>query len=190
MANDGCQRLGIFVPLLVSACVFALATFSVSANEHSAQIMTRPNGQDIWNPRWLNHSVWDKNQDKGVLSKRKARHLSFMRQGVPVEYKGARNPLSALPTTIIEGRALYDNNCKSCHGSNGNGEGMLANDLSPSPALLSFMISMPMSVDEYLLWSISEGGIVFGSEMPAFASELAREEIWKIVVFMRAGFPQ
>ena len=190
MADDDGQSLRILISLLVSICVLALATVFVSADEYSAKIMTRPKDQDIWSPNWLNRSVWDKSQDQGVLSKRKARHLSFMQNGVPVEYKGARNPLSALTTTITEGRALYENSCKSCHGSNGNGDGMLANDLSPSPALLSFLISMPMSVDEYLLWSISEGGIAFGSEMPAFTSELAREEIWKIVVFMRAGFPQ
>jgi len=51
------------------------------------------------------------------------------------------------------------------------------------------MIQMPMSVDEYMMWSISEGGKAFGTAMPAFKDTLSEEEIWKIVIFMRAGFP-
>ena len=47
----------------------------------------------------------------------------------------------------------------------------------------------PIAVDEYLLWSISEGGRQFDTEMPAFKGTLSREEIWKVIAFMRAGFP-
>ena len=51
------------------------------------------------------------------------------------------------------------------------------------------MIQRPISVDEYLLWSIAEGGKQFDTEMPAFKDALAREDIWKIIAYMRAGFP-
>jgi hypothetical protein len=61
--------------------------------------------------------------------------------------------------------------------------------LSPSPALLAYMITKPIAVDEYLLWSISEGGKQFGSAMPSFKETLPREDIWKIITYMRAGFP-
>ena len=50
-------------------------------------------------------------------------------------------------------------------------------------------VQMPMSGDEYLLWAISEGGQRFGTEMPAFREALTEEEIWKIIAYMRAGFP-
>jgi mono/diheme cytochrome c family protein len=40
-----------------------------------------------------------------------------------------------------------------------------------------------------MLWSISDGGAAFGSAMPAFKDVLSRDEIWKIVTYMRAGFP-
>lgn len=61
--------------------------------------------------------------------------------------------------------------------------------LLPSPALLAYMIQRPIAVDEYLLWSISEGGKQFDTAMPAFKGTLSREEIWKVIAFMRAGFP-
>ena len=50
------------------------------------------------------------------------------------------------------------------------------------------MIRRPIAVDEYLLWSASEGGKQFGTDMPAFKDKLSREEIWKIIAYMRAGF--
>jgi mono/diheme cytochrome c family protein len=46
-----------------------------------------------------------------------------------------------------------------------------------------------MSVDEYMLWSISDGGAAFGTAMPAYKDVLTKDEIWKIVTYMRAGFP-
>lgn len=69
------------------------------------------------------------------------------------------------------------------------GDGEAAKALNPSPALLAYMIQMPMSVDEYMLWTISDGGAAFGTDMPAFKDVLSKDEIWKIVTYMRAGFP-
>ena len=52
------------------------------------------------------------------------------------------------------------------------------------------MIRRPVSVDEYLLWSISDGGAQFETDMTAFKDKLSRDDIWRIVAYMRAGFPQ
>ena len=70
------------------------------------------------------------------------------------------------------------------------GDGDAGKALSPSPALLAFMIQRPVAVDEFLLWSISEGGQQFKSDMPAFKGVLKRDDIWKIIAWMRAGFPE
>jgi len=112
-----------------------------------------------------------------------------MHQGSPAVYRAERNPLSPNAETISKGDALYQKNCTSCHGATGMGDGEMANSLNPSPALLAYMIQMPMSVDEYMLWSISDGGAAFGTEMPAFKDVLTQDEIWNIVTYMRAGFP-
>jgi mono/diheme cytochrome c family protein len=44
-------------------------------------------------------------------------------------------------------------------------------------------------VDEYLLWTIAEGGVQFGTGMPAYREVLTERQIWWIVTYMRAGFP-
>ncbi|MEQ9122441.1 MAG: cytochrome c, partial [Alphaproteobacteria bacterium] len=51
------------------------------------------------------------------------------------------------------------------------------------------LIQRPAAADEYLLWTISEGGAMFDTPMPGFKNTLSRDEIWSIIAFMRAGFP-
>ena len=99
------------------------------------------------------------------------------------------NPLDAGKGVLDEGAKLYSQSCASCHGSNGMGNGEAGKDLNPSPALLAYMIQMPMAVDEYMMWTISEGGVAFGTDMPAFKGKLSQNEVWKVITFMRAGFP-
>jgi mono/diheme cytochrome c family protein len=41
-----------------------------------------------------------------------------------------------------------------------------------------------------MVWTISEGGALFGTDMPAFKNTLSRDDIWRIVTYMRAGFPK
>jgi mono/diheme cytochrome c family protein len=108
---------------------------------------------------------------------------------VPKEYEGAQSTVAAGPETTAAGARLYAAHCASCHGTNGMGNGEAGRSLSPSPALLAYMIRRPISVDEYLLWTVSDGGKAFGTEMPAFKDKLAREDIWRVIAYMRAGFP-
>jgi mono/diheme cytochrome c family protein len=55
--------------------------------------------------------------------------------------------------------------------------------------LLIHLTRLPSRVDEYLIWSIAEGGAILGSDMPAFKDTLDERQIWQIVTYMRAGFP-
>jgi hypothetical protein len=41
-----------------------------------------------------------------------------------------------------------------CHGETRLGNGELAKDLTPSPALLAYLVQQPIAVDQYLLWTI------------------------------------
>ena len=77
-----------------------------------------------------------------------------------------------------------------CHGEQGLGDGEAGGDLTPSPALLGHLVQQPIAVDQYLLWSISEGGREFGTAMPAFKDKLTQDEIWQIIAYLRAGFPE
>nr|MDJ0958976.1 cytochrome c [Arenicellales bacterium] len=98
-------------------------------------------------------------------------------------------PFGQTPKVVKAGAVLYQQQCSECHGAQGMGDGDAAKALTPSPALLAYLIQMPMSVDEYLMWTIAEGGVDLKTDMPAFKDKLSQEDIWRIIAFMRAGFP-
>lgn len=193
--------------LLSQAAIISLmlASFSYAHPDHSKQ--QDPNslkqgmmhghhsgmmsGQsDMWNPSWMKRGMWGHGMMGDMQRQRMERHWTFMHSGIPNEYRGLINPIPSSIKSLKEGASLYKQQCASCHGVDGLGDGEAGKDLTPSPALLAYMIQMPMAVDEYMMWSISEGGKQFGTAMPGFKEQLTREEIWKIVSFMRAGFPE
>ncbi len=124
-----------------------------------------------------------------ALQERDARHRTFISEGIPVEYVNRTNPLPQTRAETDAGGRLYAANCLSCHGTLGTGDGEAGRDLTLPPAVLAAMVDQPYSVDQYLFWSISEGGLRSGSQMPAYKSRLTSREIWQVVQYMRAGFP-
>ncbi len=178
---------------ICSSALLALAAPTVlnpaPVAAQTAEKPATPLDQDMWNPFWMQRDMWRQGQMAPGMQQRMLRHWTFMHFGAPPDYRGARNILASDAKTIGEGRTLYRANCGSCHGPAGAGNGDQAKALNPSPALLAYLIQTPMAVDEYMLWTISEGGQAFGTDMPGFLGTLAREDIWKIVVYMRAGFP-
>jgi mono/diheme cytochrome c family protein len=120
---------------------------------------------------------------------RMLRFSTFTNRGIPEAYLKAENDVGYTVHAIAEGGPLYWAHCQKCHGDTGLGNGDLAYALTPSPALLAYMVQQPIAVDQYLLWSISEGGKQFGTAMPAFKDTLSEEQIWQIVAYLRAGFP-
>ena len=145
-------------------------------------------GMDRWDPSHSERDMYRQGMMGEEQMHRMQRHWTFMHSGVPSEYRGKRNPLPQTPGIIKAGGELYQKQCSGCHGTLGLGDGLISNSLSPSPALLAYLIQMPMTIDSYLLWSISEGGKEFGTSMPAFSDSLSDQEIWEIITYMRAGF--
>jgi len=149
----------------------------------------RMRGLDPWNTKIGTVPEWDPNNAPPALRPRAKRHLEFIQAGVPVEYRSRRSPFPSAPKFIDAGGRIYRDNCLACHGAQGRGDGDAGLDLVPSPALLSRMMGVQGTVDEYLLWTISEGGKPFDTEMPAFKDRLSEDQIWQVIAYMRAGFP-
>jgi mono/diheme cytochrome c family protein len=144
---------------------------------------------DYWQPLWMQRELWGPGNMPPGMRARLLRHSTYVHYGVQKDYQGAKSTVGTNKEAIAAGGRLYAEKCASCHGKEGLGDGQAPRSLLPSPALLAFMIQRPISVDEYLLWSIAEGGKQFDTEMPAFKDALARDDIWKIIAYMRAGFP-
>ncbi|MDJ0608346.1 MAG: cytochrome c [Kiloniellales bacterium] len=178
-------RLGLAAALCLLA--FGLSAAPASAGDELQQELVP--GLDMWSEQRPTAPYWERPETEPDLMPRSKRHREFMRSGVPLEYRSSRNPYPAVQMAIDDGGRLYERHCAACHGVKGSGDGEAGMDLMPPPAFLSYLIKRPRSVDEYLIWTISEGGAQFGSDMPAFKETLTDREIWEIVTFMRADFP-
>ena len=111
----------------------------------------------------------------------------MMGGGVPAPYAAMRNPLKPTKANIEAGRRLYAENCASCHGAKGYGDGEAGKELNPPPANIAFTVRMPIATDGFLMWTISEGGEKLGTAMPAFKDVLSAKERWQIILYLRHG---
>ncbi len=176
------RRLGLLSSAVIAGMLFGLAIAKAQSNPPEQR------GFDYWQPDWMVQELWGPGRMPKGMMVRLLRHTTYMQYGVPKEYKDAKPTVKPDANTVAAGKELYAKNCARCHGPSGLGNGDATQALSPSPALLAFMIRRPISVDEYLLWSISDGGEQFGTQMPAFKDALSRDDIWNIIAYMRAGF--
>ncbi len=121
-----------------------------------------------------------------MMNRSMARHHQGMMGGIPEPYRDMRNPLPRTREIVAQGQELFQANCAACHGPRGYGDGPAGKALSPPPANLNRLMKMRMMArDNYLIWTISEGGKAFQTAMPAFKETLSEEERWKIIWFLR-----
>lgn len=113
----------------------------------------------------------------------------YIRQGLPPEYRGKINP-NKEPTVpiVIKGADIYNARCSSCHGLMGFGNGVAAGQMRTRPADLAWSLSDPKVKDDFLYWTIADGGAQFGSSMPGYKKDLTEPQIWYVVTYMRAAF--
>ena len=100
---------------------------------------------------------------------------------VPEEYKNMENLFKDAPDSQQKGRSLFTQHCKSCHGEEGRGDGVMAENLDREIADLS-QDSVQMQTDGSLYYKF-----VFGrAEMPSFKTKIFRDqERWLLVNYLR-----
>ena len=111
--------------------------------------------------------------------------IVMMGPGLPRKYIGLRNPLPATAENIAAGSKIYAENCASCHGAQGFGDGEAGRELQPPPANLAFTVGRPIASDGFLFWAITEGGEKLNTAMPAFADVLSERQRWQLILFLR-----
>ncbi len=98
-----------------------------------------------------------------------------------------KNPLESDSINLIAGEALFHTDaqptaCKVCHGSNGNGMGMMSPGLNPPPRNFLCFDTMKNISDGQMFWIIRNGSS--GTGMVAYKS-LSDEQIWQIILYLR-----
>ncbi len=99
---------------------------------------------------------------------------------VPAEYKNMKNPVKASPESVEMGSMLYKKYCISCHGKAGLGDGTKARSLNSSPSDFSSSVYQNQTDGEQFYKSKTGR-----NDMPAFDKNIADEDIWNLVNYMR-----
>ncbi len=93
------------------------------------------------------------------------------------------NPLPSSPASIKAGKKVFNNNCVSCHGDSGKGDGLLAASLPYKPADLDSP-EVWRQTDGAIFWKISTGR----QPMPTWDPALEEDERWNVINYMRSFF--
>jgi mono/diheme cytochrome c family protein len=96
-----------------------------------------------------------------------------------------KSPVAYSKKSINAGRAVFLQNCTSCHGEDGKAEGSL---IASATDLTSPNLYKSGSSEGEIFRSIRDGA---GDQMPAFKSQIASEtDIWNLVNFIRSLWPE
>jgi len=99
-----------------------------------------------------------------------------------------------LPTTMAWGanleksKSLFAEQCASCHGSGGKGDGPAAAALTPKPHDLTDKQHMAAVTDQYLTDIIKKGGAAVGKSavMAPFGDSMSDADIADMVAYLRS----
>ena len=91
-------------------------------------------------------------------------------------------PTAAL--SVAAGQAVYQQNCASCHGTTGMGDGPAAKGMDPAPPAIGDPATMADATPALLYRVISVG--VPGTQMPAWSSTLNAQQRWEVVAYLQS----
>ena len=98
--------------------------------------------------------------------------------GVSLDERPAREP------SLEAGAGLYRQNCASCHGVSGRGDGPAVANITPPPANFTDSTLLAATTPLDLYRKITMG--VPGTVMPSFEHQLSREQRWDLVAHLVA----
>jgi mono/diheme cytochrome c family protein len=101
---------------------------------------------------------------------------------VPPTAKDEKSPLKPSADLVKRGRAVFTANCQKCHGPEAKGDGPDSDPRSPA-ADLTDEFRYDLNPEGVLYHKIFDG---HPPEMPAFKSQLSRDQIWQVVEYLKS----
>jgi high-affinity iron transporter len=95
------------------------------------------------------------------------------------------NKTPITPVSLANGKKIFENNCAVCHGMKGNGDGPMAKQFDPSPAVLSDPnLTGDKNSIAYDNFEVINVGIA-NTAMMAWAEVLSENQIWDVTYYLR-----
>ena len=91
-----------------------------------------------------------------------------------------KNPVKMSDESMMAGAELFQSNCASCHGVNGEGDGPTGAYLKPKPANLRAMAGAHPDGDFAYKIKMGRGS------MPGWKNTLSDTEVWHLVNYIKA----
>lgn len=98
----------------------------------------------------------------------------------PPAAKNIQNPLKDHATAIEAGKKIFAQQCATCHGNSGKGDGPAGKYLGKKLPDFSSETFAQQS-DGEIFWKISNGN----APMPAFQKMLSEEQRWQVISYIR-----
>jgi mono/diheme cytochrome c family protein len=109
-------------------------------------------------------------------------HLPQASEPAPRDGELPGNPFKADDRAAVErGEVMFNAYCVPCHGSKGEGDGLVVQHGYPAPPSLTTPATRAMS-DLEIFTAITDG---LGA-MPPYGAQIAREDRWKAILHLRA----
>ncbi len=109
-------------------------------------------------------------------------------KNAPEEYYKKLNPLEPTMENILQGKSIFEEKakplaCKFCHGSKGDGNGIMAVGLTPAPRDFTCARTIDGVPDGQLFWIIMKGAL--GKGMPSYEKNLDDTQAWQVILYVR-----
>ncbi len=100
---------------------------------------------------------------------------------VPAAYKTKVNPLKGDAGSVANGKTLYNQHCKSCHGAKGKGDGPKASQLDTDCGDFT-KTAFQSQTDGSIFYKMFEGR----KDMPSYKKKIPdANDLWAVVNYMR-----
>jgi len=97
-------------------------------------------------------------------------------------FGGALDPYPAVPPTLARGTQVFQQNCVTCHGPAGRGDGPGGKGLNPPPANLADAAAMRTVAPLDVYRKVTIG--VAGTAMPRFDATLSAADRWAVAAYV------
>jgi len=119
-----------------------------------------------------------------ILAAMLATPMAAQKPGGSDEGKKMKNPVASSPESIKAGQALFQKNCRFCHGADAKGNGPMAPE-GTHPSNLTDDKWDRGSTDGEIFLVIRDGaGPKF--DMKGYKSKMSETDIWNVVNYLRS----